>query len=106
MHCVSTAANNMFVTRICVPTRERGNEELFGVYAYLFFAVILCTPQGGIELNVSGVSQARLPAAKKSSFPPPIINNRIYLRISLMRSRFLRIGQSAAIHSKYSSPWF
>ena len=27
------------------------------------------TPQGDIELNVSGVSQARLPVAKKSSSP-------------------------------------
>jgi len=27
--------------------------KIYGVYAYLFFVVILCTPQGGIELNAS-----------------------------------------------------
>jgi len=55
----------MFVTQVCIPTQERGNEEKFPEFTLtgflLLFCVRLCTPQGGIELNVS--------VAKKSSSP-------------------------------------
>jgi len=49
-----------------------GKSKKNGVCAYLFFAVILCTPQGGIELNVS--------VAKKSSSP---VGRYIYIIVSI-----------------------
>jgi len=69
MHCVSKTDNTPINSSFPRSHAPRGNAYLcigkskfFGVYAYLFlllFCVRLCTPQGGIELNVS--------VAKKSS---------------------------------------
>gem|GEM_PF-5164477 len=48
---------------------ERGNEENFWSSRLPVFLLLFCVPlRGVIELNVSGVSQAHLPVAKKSSY--------------------------------------
>gem|GEM_PF-5649833 len=60
--------------------------KVLEVCTYLFlqlFCVCPCTPQGGIELNVSGVSQARLLVAKKKQFA----------RRAFMLTELLRLGE-------------